>query len=86
MSEREKLEAIDARVGRISHQFREAEQLLTLLFERQMDLEEVVREQQELLQTWMTDILEADGYDHPLVVRLRDLEGRANERLKESVK
>ncbi len=86
MTEREKIEAIDARVGHVAGQFRRVENLLTELFERQMGLEELVREQQELLQTWMTDILEGDGYDHPMVARLKELEQRTDAVLAHSVK
>ena len=82
MTEREKIDAIDARVGRIARQFRGVEELLTALFERQMDLEELVREQQSYLQICAEKL----GKDHPMVEQINALQQHVNEALERSVK
>ena len=57
-----------------------------MLFERQLDLEEMIREQQALLRSCREDTASEEGEDRPFVMCLRELEERTSELLKESVK
>lgn len=82
MTERDKLEEIDAHVGHIAGQFRRVENLLSALFERQVELEELVREQQSYLQICAEKL----GKDHPMVEQINALQQHVNGILAQSVK
>ncbi len=86
MSEREKIDAIDGRVGRISRQFRGVEDLLTALFERQMNLEALVSEQQVLLQRYQQWFVDEYGEKYPFVEQIADIQVRVDEVMEQSVK
>lgn len=85
-NEREQVEAIDERVGAIGSQFRKVEQLITELFERQLDLEAVVKQQQELL-TKCYETIEAEYGNGPTILHeITVMQQRATAVVGQSVK
>lgn len=85
MSEREKLEDIDAKVGHIDTQFKQVTNLLTALFERQMDLEELVKDFAALCKN-VEDASNCEEDKHDAwFAQNEKLQARAKEMLEQSV-
>lgn len=84
--ERKQVEAIDARVGAIGNQFRKVEQLLTALFERQLDLEAIVQQQQELLQRCYETIEAEYGNGPAILHEITVMQQRATAVIEQRVK
>lgn len=86
--EREQLETIDARVYQFTKQFQDVTNLLTALFERQMDLEEMVKEYYAWVEGSLTFPEEFDTViEHEVhFKRLHDMQQRAKELLERTVK
>lgn len=79
-------EAIDARVGAIGSHFRKVERLLTTLFERQMDLEAIIKQQQELL-TECYETIEVEYGNGPAILHeITAMQQRATAVVEQTVK
>lgn len=84
--EREKLEVIDSRVGMIRRQFHRVTDLLTALFERQMDLEELIKDFAALCKN-VEDASNCEEAKHDAWFAQNDkLQARAKELLEQTVK
>ena len=86
VSEKEKIEAIDARVGHIFGQFKNVTELLTVLLERQLYLEEFIDKQQKLLQECYETIEAEYGNGPTILQEITELQQRGKEMLEQTVK
>lgn len=88
MSERDEIESIDARVYQFTKQFQDVTNLLTALFERQIDLEEMIKEYHAWVEGSPALPDEFDTViEHEVhFKRLHDMQQRAKELLERTVK